>query len=282
MRIIFFGTSEFGAIILENLIQASYSPVLVVTTSDKPAGRKQVLTPPPVKVFAKTHGLEVFQPEKFDKDALYKIQNTSPDLFVVAAYGKILPKALLDIPPKGSLNVHPSLLPKYRGLSPVQAALLNGDQETGVSIIVLDEKMDHGPILAVERLSMQKNYTYSELHNMLAELGGNLLIRTIPLWAEGKIQAKAQDEARATYTKMITWKDGRIDWGKPAEYIERQIRAFNPEPGTYTFYREQVLKIRKAELRDNKLVMREVQLAGKKPMSFEDFLRGHQDYANPQ
>src|SRR3989344_5980315 len=252
MRIIFFGTSEFGAIILENLIQASYSPVLVVTTSDKPAGRKQVLTPPPVKVFAKTHGLEVFQPEKFDKDALYKIQNTSPDLFVVAAYGKILPKALLDIPPKGSLNVHPSLLPKYRGSSPVQAALLNGDEETGVSIIVLDEKMDHGPIVAVERFSIQKRYAYPELHNALAELGGDLLLRTIPLWAAGKIQVQAQNDSEATYTSIIQKEQGRIDWSKEAMYIERQVRALYPWPGTFTACeidgKQKMMKILKASV----------------------------------
>ena len=282
MRIIFFGTSEFGVIILEKLVQTGISPVLVVTTPDKPAGRKQILTPSPVKVFAATHSLEVFQPEKLDQDAIRSIQEKTPDLFIVAAYGKILPKALLDIPSRGSLNVHPSLLPKYRGPSPVQATILNGDQETGVSIIVLDEKMDHGPILAVDRFSMQKKYTYSELHNILAELGGELLIRTIPLWIEGKIQAQVQDEGKATYAKILSGEDGRIDWKRPAEYIERQIRALNPEPGTYTVYREQVLKILKAELSEGKLVIKEVHLAGKKPMSFEDFLRGHQDYVNPQ
>ena len=146
VKIIFFGTSEFGVIILKKLIQAGYSLVLAVTTPDKPAGRKQALTPPPVKIFAETQGLAIFQPAKLDQDAVRFVQDKNPDLFVVAAYGKILPKALLSIPQKGSLNVHPSLLPRYRGSSPVQAALLNGDKETGVgrSSIAYYPSLDRG------------------------------------------------------------------------------------------------------------------------------------------
>ncbi|MDO8474504.1 MAG: methionyl-tRNA formyltransferase [bacterium] len=307
MKIVFFGTSEFGVIILEKLVQAHLMPVLVVTTPDKPAGRKQALTPPPVKLFAKTQGLEVFQPAKLDQAAIRFVQEKNPNLFVIAAYGKILPKALLNIPQKGSLNVHPSLLPKYRGSSPVQAVLLNGDEETGVSIIVLDEDMDHGPIVAVERFGIQKKYVYPELHNALAELGGDLLIRTIPLWIEGKIQTQAQDDSKATYASHITKEDGKIDWNKEAGYIERQVRALYPWPGTFTTGeidgKQRIMKILKASVmsqdrpigkpgqafppplpgiavqtRKDALLLEELQLEGGKPMSSKEFLLGHKNF----
>ena len=307
MKIIFFGTSEFGVIILKKLIQAGYSLVLAVTTPDKPAGRKQALTPPPVKIFAETQGLAIFQPAKLDQDAVRFVQDKNPDLFVVAAYGKILPKALLSIPQKGSLNVHPSLLPRYRGSSPVHAALLNDDKETGVSIIVLDEAMDHGPIAAVERFSIQKKYAYPELHNALAELGGDLLLRTIPLWTEGKIRAQAQNDPEATYTSIIQKEQGRIDWGKEAMYIERQVRALYPWPGTFTVCeidgKQKMMKILKASVLSqdrpigkpgqafppplpgiavqtgkDALVVEELQLEGGKPMSSKEFLFGHKNF----
>lgn len=306
--IIYFGTSDFSAIILRKLIECGFKPVLVVTSPDKPAGRKQAVTPPQVKVAAQEFGIPVMQPEKLDQDTRYKIQNTNPDLFVVAAYGKILPQVLLDVPRKGSLNVHPSLLPKYRGSSPVHAALLNGDRETGVSIIVLDEKMDHGPILAVERFGMQnKKYAYPELHNALAELGADLLIQTLPLWVEGKIKARAQDESQATYTSRIRKEDGKIDWSKEAGYIERQVRALYPWPGTFTTCeidgKRKMMKILKASVLSqdrplgkpgqaflppvpgiavqtgkDALFLQELQMEGGRPMSSKEFLLGHKNF----
>jgi methionyl-tRNA formyltransferase len=307
MKIIFFGTSEFGAIILKKLVQAGYSPVLVVTTPDKPAGRKQMLTPPPVKVLANAQGLEAFQPEKFNQDAIRFIQEKNPDLFVVAAYGKILPKTVLSIPQKGSLNVHPSLLPKYRGPSPVQAALLNGDKETGVSIIVLDEAMDHGPIIASSNFKVQNpKLTYPELHNELAKIGADLLIKTIPDWIAGKIKPVVQDDSKATYTRILQKEDGRIDWSKEAVYIEGQVRALTPWPGTYTLWNSKLLKILKARViaipgdlkhkkagavflingqlavttKDQALLVEEVQLEGGKPVRSRDFLLGHKAIIN--
>ncbi len=307
-KIVFFGTSEFGAIILEKLVQAEMIPVLVVTIPDKPAGRKQVLTPPPVKVVAQKLRIPIIQPEKLSEDTRYKIQDTSPNLFVVAAYGKILPKVLLNIPQKGSLNVHPSLLPKYRGSSPIQAVLLNGDKETGVSIIVLDEEMDHGPIIANSKFEIRNSkFTYPELHNALAELGGDLLIRIIPLWVEGRIQAKAQDDSKATYTSHITKEDGKIDWNKEAMYIERQVRALYPWPGTFTMCnidgKQKMMKILKASVlsqdrpfgkpgqtfppplpgiavqtREDALLLEELQMEGGKPMSSKEFLLGHKNF----
>ena len=215
------------------------------------------------------------------KNCKLKIENYRPDLIIVAAYGQILPKEILDIPKYGCLNVHPSLLPKYRGPSPIQAAILNGDNEAGVTIINMTEKVDAGPIISNSKFKIQNSkLTYKELHDELAKLGAKLLLKTIPEWIAGKIKPKTQDETKATYTKIIKKEDGRIDWKKPAEYIERQVRALNPWPGTYTFYKSKILKILKTEIINDKLIIKEVHLAGKKPMSFEDFFRGHNDYAN--
>ena len=306
MKIVFFGTSEFGSIILEKLVQAGLSPVLVVTTPDNPAGRKQELTPPPIKVTAQKLGILVMQPEKLDQDTRYKIQNTNPDLFVVASYGKILPKEILDMPKFGALNVHPSLLPKYRGASPIQTAILNGEDETGVTIMLMDEKMDHGAILAQQELRISNDEfliskpTYPELHNKLAEIGAELLVKTIPDWIEGKIKPVPQNEGKATYTHILKKEDGRIDWNKEAVYIERQVRAMYPWPGTYTFLKSKILKILKADIikniqgeprkafqtADGKLavyagkdaiLLEEIQMEGGKPMSSKEFLLGHRD-----
>ena len=306
MKYIFFGTSEFGVIVLEKLVQAGYKPVLVVTTPDRPAGRSLKLTPPPVKVAAQKNSLEVVQPTKPVELSLPKFE---PDLFVVASYGEILPKEVLDIPKKGTLNVHPSLLPKYRGPSPAHTAILNGDKSTGVTIMLLDEKMDHGPILAQQEYPIS-NETFPLLRDKLAELGADLLIKTIPEWVASSIKAVAQDDSKATYTKIFAKEDGKIDWNRSAEEIERQIRAFTPWPGTFTYLKSQILKIVKAsvlsqnlvslsfgKLRETKfvpgavfltpegklgiqsgedaLVVEELQLEGKKPMSSKEFLLGH-------
>lgn len=312
-RTIFFGTSQFGAIILERLFRAHIVPLLVVTTPDKPAGRKQLLTPPPVKVTAQEFGIPVIQPEKLDQDTRYKIQDTNPDLIIVASYGKILPQELLDVPKQGSLNVHPSLLPMYRGSAPVQAALLNGDEKTGVTIMLMDEKMDHGMILVQTEFPIGNVlFAYPELHDKLAEIGGDLLAKTIPLWVAGKIRATPQDDSKATYTRQLIKEDGRIDWSKPAVYIERQVRALQPWPGTFCKIKaqsqkskntKQNLKILKADVIENMqgqpgktflapgkklgvytgngaLLIEELQLEGKKPVSSKEFLLGHKDILN--
>jgi methionyl-tRNA formyltransferase len=311
MRIVFFGTSEFGAIILEKLVQAGFSPVLVVATPDKPAGRNQVLTPPPVKVLAERYHLPVAQPvklslAKFGMSNLAKL-SFEADLFVVAAYGKILPKDILGIPKYGALNVHPSLLPKYRGASPVQAVLLNGEEETGVTIILMDEKVDHGPIIANSKFEIRNSkFMYPELHNTLAKIGAELLIKTIPDWIARKIKPVPQDDSKATYTKIFIKEDGRIDWSKEAGYIERQVRAFTPWPGTYTLWNSKLLKILKARVitipedvehkeagavflingqfavttKENALLIEEVQLEGGKPVRSGDFLLGHRAIIN--
>jgi len=277
MKIIFIGTPEFGAIILEKIVASSYTPVAVVAAPDKPVGRKQIVTPPPVKLLAERYDIPVIQPERIGNWKL-EIENWKPELIVVAAYGQILPKDILDIPKYGCLNVHPSLLPKYRGATPIQTAILNGEKETGVSIILMDERIDTGPILSQNKTLLGRNETAEQLNNRLAVLGSELLIDTIPDWIEGKIKLRPQDEKLATYTKTLVREDSQIDWRKKPEELDRQIRAFNPWPGTYTIYKKRKIKILKARLEKNKLIIERVQLEGKKPTAFEDFKRGHSNF----
>lgn len=271
MKIIFIGTPEFGAIILEKLCKANLRPVLVVTAPDKPVGRKQILTPSSVKIIAQRYKIKVGQ-------AMSNFREIKPELVLVAAFGQILPKEILEIPKYGCLNVHPSLLPKYRGAAPVQFAILNGEKETGVTIFLMDEQIDHGPILAQRKTVIGPNETMGQLQSRLAVLGAELLIDAIPDWIRGKIRLRRQDERRATYTKILKKEDGKIDWRESAKIIERQIRAFYPWPGSYTIYKGKILKILKAEVSKGNLVIKEAQLEGKKPMAFGDFLRGHPDF----
>lgn len=235
MKIIFMGTPEFGAIILEKLSQTPFKPILVVTSPDKPAGREQILTPPPVKVIAVKYNIPVSQPQKI-REIANKIAGSKPDLITVAAFGQILPKEILKIPKCGSLNVHPSLLPKYRGSSPIQYAILEGEEKTGITIILMDEKMDHGPILNQRILKLKRDETFGVLTKKLADLGATVLLNTIPFWLKAMITPEPQDEREATYTKIFTREDGEINWRKSAEQIEREIRAFYPWPGSYTFW----------------------------------------------
>jgi methionyl-tRNA formyltransferase len=279
LKIIFIGTPEFGAIILEKLIKSGRKPFLVITAPDKPVGRKQITTPPAVKVLAEKYHIPFAQPEKI-ADFISDIKNLKPDLGIIAAYGQILPKDMLSIPNYGFLNVHPSLLPRWRGSSPIQYAILNGDEKTGATIIRISEELDAGPILAQKEIEISKKETFASLHNKLAELGAELLIEALPKLSVGKLPPLPQDETKATYTKILGKDDGHIDWKKPAEYIDRQVRALNPWPGTYTVYNGKRLKILKAEALGGNLIIEEVQLEGKNPMSFEDFLRGHKDYVN--
>lgn len=307
MKIIFIGTPEFAATILEKIAHSEYKPVLVITAPDKPVGRKQIITPPPVKIIAEKNKISVAQFEKI-QDSKLKIQNLNPDLIIVAAYGQIIPKEILNIPRLGCLNIHPSLLPKYRGSSPIQTTILRGDKETGVTIILMNEKMDQGKIVDSIKHQVSSGITCKELSKELAEIAGKLLIETIPKWEKGEIKPKTQDESRATYTKILKKIDGKIDWQKTAEFIERQIRAFNPWPGSFTKFQNsdknyRVLKILKATvLKEEKnagspgktflsgngkigvktgknfLIIELLQPEGKSPMASEDFLRGHKDF----
>jgi len=301
------GTPKFGAIILEKLADSRYKPILVVTETDKPVGRKKVLTPPPVKVVAEKYEIPVLQPEKI-RNSESEIRNLEPDLIIVAAYGKILPEEILEIPKYGCLNVHPSLLPRWRGPSPVQFAILNGDTDSGVTIMKIAEKVDAGPVLIQRKLKLEGNETYDVLHDKLGEMGGDLLIEIIPEWITGKIDPQLQDESRTTYTRILKKEDGKIDWEKSAEEIERQIRAFNLWPGIFTFWeksgkliRIKILKARVLNRANSKtypigktlvagqnelcvqtgkgfLIIERLQLEGKKETDSEDLLRGYSDF----
>lgn len=296
MNIVFFGTSEFGIPILEKLIASEMKPSLVVTTPDMPAGRRLQITVPPIKGAAKSNGIPVFQPERLDDSAVSKIGKA--DLFIVGAYGKILPKSLLDIPEKGTINVHPSLLPKYRGPSPVQSFLLDGANETGVTIMLMDEEIDHGPILAKEAYSIKGHPTQKELKEILAGIGADLLVSTIVKWQKGEIEPQPQAHSEATHTRIFKKEDGKIDWNASAQHIERQVRAFSPWPGAFTSNGKRI-KILKAEVLQEKgeagktfktrkgklgvyaktdaLVIEQLQTEGGKPMNSKEFLLGNKD-----
>lgn len=304
-KVVFFGTSEFAVPILGKLAQSSWRPDLAVSTPDAPAGRGLDAKPPPVKIAAEKIGIPVIQPER-----LSPIPNslTSPvDLFIVAAYGKILPPELLKIPKRGSLNIHPSFLPRWRGPSPIQHSILSGDDESGVTIILMDEKVDHGPVLKFKYLNIEtRKWTTPELTSSLAEIGADLLIETIPEWLAGRITPQGQDDSKAIYCKMLKKEDGAIDWSWSAGAIERKIRAFSPWPGAYTFWHKFVKPIRliieqadsqepTADSRDEAgtvlavkgglvvkagqglLAVKRLTLEGKPTMDAPEFLKGHSD-----
>ncbi len=302
-RIIFMGTPEYGAIVLDELIKGGYPPVLVITAPDKPVGRKQIITPPPVKIIAQKNRIPILQPEKIE-NCKSEIENLKTDLIIVASFGKIIPKEILKIPKQGCLNVHPSLLPKYRGPSPIQFTILKGDKKTGVTIIKITERVDAGPILAQKEIALSGKETYVELHDVLGELGGKLLMETIPKFLKEKNKPEFQEELKATSSKIIKKEDGKITWNKSAEEIDRQIRAFNPWPGTFTSWEGKLIKILKARVNEKKvkdnypvgktlvapqnelcvqagkgfLVIEKLQLEGKKETDSEEFLRGHSNF----
>ncbi len=286
LRFCFFGTPELSAEILEHLKRHELVPSLIVTNPDRPQGRNLKLTPSPVKLWALSRKIALLQPESLsDPDFLERLHAVRCTLFIVVAYGKILPKALLDIPPKGCLNIHYSLLPKYRGASPIETQILNDDHQTGVSILLLDEQMDHGPIVAQSNFPPTTNNRQlnwppkaSELRSAYNQLAGELLIETIPLWCEEKITAREQDHTKATYTKKFTKADGEIDLADDPYKDFLKIQAFDDSIGTYFFVQTPVKKIRvvvkSAEYRDGKLLIIRVLPEGKKEMGYDEFLRG--------
>ncbi len=252
LKFIFFGSSEFSVIILEELLGQNYRPLTIVTTPDKPSGRKKILTATPVKILALKENIPILQPEKLDEDFLKTLDPRSAglalagtrseavgndeneiDIFIVASYGKIIPKNILTLPRLGCLNIHPSLLPKYRGASPIQTALLNGDKETGVTIMLMDEKLDHGPILSSLACPIAETENFLELHNRLAIMGAELLIKILPDFLTNKIKMTEQNHAAATFSKIINKTDGEISWQKPAREIHNQWRAFHLWPGIF-------------------------------------------------
>jgi len=305
IRTILMGTPEFAENIFRKFCDAlrdKFEIIAVVTAQDKPIGRKQILTPSPVKKWALENNLPVLQPDKIrNPEWIEKIKALNPDLIILVAYGQIIPEEILNIPKYKALNIHPSLLPKYRGASPIQSVILCGETETGVCLMIMDKEMDHGEIIASEKLSIKDNVSFAGLSQQLSDLGANLLIKTLPDWIEGKIKAQEQNHNQATFCKLIKKEDGKIDWNKSAQEIERQIRAFRKWPESYTDFNGKVLKILEAGFENKKtdykigevfldenknlcvqtgngiLILNTVQLEGKNPVSAKEFLNGHKE-----
>lgn len=283
MKIIFFGTSEFAVPALKALNKSGFEITAVVTTPDQPAGRKKAITPPPIKIAADFLKLKILQPTKLRDNSLFEeFKSLAPDLCIVAAYGKIIPEEYLSVPKQGFLNIHPSLLPKYRGPTPIQTAILNGDTETGITILRVDKDVDHGPIFIKKHFSIELGETYQQLHDRLADEGAGLLLEVISNIEN--IIPEEQNHDQATFTKMLERADGKIDWSRPHQEIYNQIRALNPEPGTWTTWNDRILNIKDAsfakatEGHNEQLKLLIVQLEGKKETSLADFLSGHPDF----
>lgn len=234
-KIVFMGTPDFAVPTLTALIKSDYHLVGVVTQPDRPQGRGKKLAPPPVKVVAEAAGVTVLQPQTLKaEEALADLAGLEPDLIVVAAFGQILRENVLALPPQGCLNVHASLLPRWRGAAPVAAAIRSGDTETGITIMQLDAGLDTGPMLARRVLPIRPDHNRATLTAELAELGADLLLETLPGWLAGQIEPQSQDDSQATLAPRLKKEEGVIDWNRPAVEIERQVRAFYPWPGSFT------------------------------------------------
>jgi len=299
-RTVFMGSPEFALPTLKALAE-HYPVVGVVTQPDRPAGRGRLLTPPPVKLLAEQLGLPIIQPPRLrEAEAMEALYAWAPDLIVVTAFGQILRPEVLELPLRGCVNVHASLLPRWRGAAPIQAALLHGDRETGVTIMMMDPGIDTGPIMAQRSLRIDPDDTAGSLSNRLAQLGADLLIDTLPAYLSGVLHPHHQVEAQATYAPMLKKEDGRLDFTQPARRLVDQVRAFNPWPGAFTIRQGQPLKVHRAQsvessspgqgvetifqdlpamgCGDGLLVLVEVQPAGKKSMSGKDYLLGVRDW----
>lgn len=301
MKVIFMGTPDFSVGILEAIIEAGHEVVLVVTQPDKPKGRGNTMQFPPVKECALSHNLEVFQPVKIrDTQNIEYLKSFQADIMIVAAFGQILPKSILDMPKYGCVNIHASLLPKYRGASPIQWAVINGDEISGVTAQRMDVGIDTGDMIAKRELRLAKDETGGSLFDKLADLGAKLCVETMDLIATGKASYTPQNHEAATHTALISKELGNIDWNKSAVEIERLIRGLNPWPSAYTKLDNKTFKIWKAEVLDDSteyaagcivkvdkkdlvvqtgkglLALKEVQLEGKKRMEVDAFLRGYE------
>lgn len=301
-RIVFMGTPEFAVPCLEALLNAGYDVPLVVTQPDKPVGRKKILTPPPVKIKAQEQGIEVVQPPKVRKnpELREKLASVNADLFVVVAYGQILPKSVLDIPKLACINVHASLLPKYRGSAPIQWAILEGESITGVTTMLMDVGMDTGDMLLKKQIPILTEDTGVTLSEKLSQLGAEALLETLPSFIKGDLQPEAQNPEEATVISMLNKEHGLIDWHRSATELYNQIRGLKPWPEAHTFYQGVSLKIKEARVfqgeanhpgvpgqvvglqkqsflvrtGDGVLEVLRVHLAGKKEVSAGDFVRG--------
>jgi len=244
MRIVFMGTPDFAVPSLEGLIESGHEIVAVITQPDRPKGRKKTLTPTPVKEAALRHGLVVHQPERLrTSDTVAVIAELAPDLIVTAAYGQILPKSVLDIPRLGCINVHGSLLPRYRGGAPIQRAIINGESETGVTIMYMAEGLDTGDMISKVRIPIESEDTAGSIFAKLSEVGAALLLETVPALEAGMVQAAAQNEAEATYAPNLTRADERIDWSRTARELYNQVRGLSPMAGAFTLLEGDTFKV---------------------------------------
>ena len=304
MRVVFLGSPPFALPSLRALA-AIYSVVTLVSQPDRPAGRGREHTAPATKIFASEAGIPVFQPERLrDLDAIARIEALEPDMLVVAAYGQILPQRLLDIPKNGSLNVHASLLPRWRGAAPIQAAIRNGDEQTGVTIMQMDAGLDTGPILTQQSIRIAADETGGSLTERLSQIGSDLLVETIPQLLSGEIAPEPQDESLATHAPMLKKSDGALNLEATAEQLARQIRAFDPWPGSFIMWGDRRLVVKRAHTallngtatgrvtvvdnvpavatREGVLVLDVIQPAGKREMSGEAFVRGAPEFIGAQ
>ncbi|WP_312693654.1 methionyl-tRNA formyltransferase [Caproiciproducens sp.] len=299
MRIVFMGTPDFAVPCLKSLIDEGHDLCAVFTQPDKPKGRGYALTPPPVKVLATEKNITVFQPKTLrTAEAAETIRKLNPDVIVVVAYGKILPKEVLTIPPFGCINVHASLLPKYRGAAPIQWAVINGDRVTGVTTMFMSEGLDTGDMLLTAQTEIGPEETSGELHDRLSLMGAELIVRTLREVEDGTIQRIPQGEETTCYASMLTKELSRIDWSKSAGIIHNLVRGLSPWPVANTVYHNKLLKIHKTRIADGYkgisgeildaggtfvvccgektvLELLEVQYEGGKKMNGKDFLRGH-------
>lgn len=305
MRIIYMGTPDFAVDTLKELIESSHEVVAVFTQPDKPQGRKQQLVMPPVKETALAYNIPVYQPVKVrDPEYAELIQSLKPDVIVVAAFGQILSREILNIPPFGCINVHASLLPRYRGAAPIQWSILNGDRETGVTIMRMDVGVDTGDIILQKKLPIAPDETADTLFDKLAAMGGPLVLEVLDQLSSGTVSYQKQDEKQACHVKMLKKEMGLIDWSQPAVTLERLVRGLNSWPCAYTFLDGKQLKIWSSEVccreaqgavpgqvisdedelvvatGDGCLKIRELQLAGKKRMTAQEFLRGCRNLKN--
>ena len=318
LRVIYMGTPQFAVPALEALIEGAapgrvlregYEIVTVITRPDKPVGRGQEIVFAPVKQAALAHHIPVWQPGSLKRaENIEALKAYSADLLIVAAFGQILPQAVLDLPRYGTLNIHASLLPKYRGVSPISEAILQGDSEAGVTIMLLDAGVDTGPMLLKRSIVLAEDETTGSLTGKLAELGAQALLETLPRWIAGEITPEPQDELRASHTHLLRKEDGEIDWEQAAAVLARKVRAYTPWPGAYSHWRGKLLKIVSAQATavepgevvqpgtvmqreeaghnilaivtgQGLLAVRQLQLEGKRAMSAEEFLRGYAQIA---
>ena len=251
-RVLFAGTPEFALASLRALVDSGVRPVAVLTQPDRPAGRGRRLTPSPVKSYCLDEGIEVLQPTTLrDEHVVAELAALSADLFVVAAYGLILPQDVLDLPRRDCVNVHASLLPRWRGAAPIQAAILNGDRETGISLMSMTAGLDCGPVYASESIDIDEEATAGELHDRLAELGGRLLVRCLPAILDGALEATEQEESLAIYAPKIDKRDAIIDWRCSSKELHRLVRAYNPVPGAWFEFGGERIKCWEARRNDN-------------------------------